>query len=138
MEALLVNDRLSHWFISAVLTWLLIFVIFGFLVFHLWLKIPTIKVASFSLVCCGVQFAVTPWLFSARGTVQNPKGNIARRAAALIVLFCAFNLLFFYYLRISWPDDPSTHQFTNIAIIGTALLGILGLTLIAFTSRRTS
>jgi hypothetical protein len=113
---LLDNDRLSHWLAGAVLSWLTMFLLGGLLIFHLWLKVPTAKIAVFTGICCAVQLGVTPWLFSARATRENPSGRIAQRAVAVTVLFSAISLLFFYYLRLSWPDDIETQQFTTIAL----------------------
>lgn len=49
------NDRLSHWLAVAVFTRVIIFLIWGFLVFHLWLKAPTATIAPFTGTCCAVQ-----------------------------------------------------------------------------------
>jgi hypothetical protein len=113
------NDRMSHWFAGAMLSWTGVFLLLGLLVFHLWLKVPVAKIASFTGICCVVQLAVTPWLFHARSTPQNPPGRIRERVIALSVLFSAVSLLFFYYLRRSAPEDIETLQFTTIALIGT-------------------
>jgi hypothetical protein len=85
---------------------------------------------------CAVQLAVTPWLFSARATRDNPSGRIAQRAAAVTVLLSAVTLLFFHYLRRSWPDDIETRRFTAIAMSGTVVLGIIALIIICVVSRR--
>jgi hypothetical protein len=130
------NDRLSHWFAGAVLSWLTMFLLWGLLVFHSWLKVPTMKIAVFTGICGAVQLAITPWLFSARATRDNPSGRIAQRATALTVLFSAVTLLFFYYLRRSWPDDVETRRFTAIAMSGTVALGIFALIMICVVSRR--
>jgi hypothetical protein len=119
------NDRQSHWFAGALLSWLTMFLLVGLLIFHLWLRIPTAKVAMFTAVCCAVQLGVTPWLFSARATRENPSGRIAQRAVAVTVLFSAISLLFFYCLRLSWPDDIETRRFTAIAMSLTVALSIV-------------
>src|SRR5262249_11033714 len=91
-----------------------------------WLNVPVKKVALFSGLGCAVQLAVTPWLFSARATRQNPPGQIVQRAAAVIVLLSAINLLFWYFVRCSWPEDIETRRFTDIAMGITFLLAALG------------
>ena len=121
---LLDNDRLSHWLAGAVLSWLAIFLLGGLLIFHLWLRVPTPKIAMFTGICCAMQLGVTPWLFSARATRENPSGRIAQRAVAVTVLFSAVSLLFFYYVRLSWPDDIETRRFTTIAMSLTVALSI--------------
>jgi hypothetical protein len=72
-----------------------------------------------------LQLAVTPWIFSARSTPQNPDGRIAVRAAAVIFWSFTIILLFFYYIRRSWPDDLDTRRFTDIAFVGTPVLAII-------------
>ncbi len=130
------NDRLSHWFTSAFLAWVMMFLLLGLPVFHLWLKVPIAKIATFAVLACALQSAITPWLFSARATPKNPSGRIPQRAAAVIVLSTVTALLFFYYLRRSWPDDIETRQFTTIAIGGTLLLGVAALIIAGVVSRR--
>jgi hypothetical protein len=89
------NDRMSHWFAGVLLSWTGMFLLLGLLVFHLWLKVSIAKIANFSGICCVVQLAITPWLFHARSTPQNPPGRIRERVGALSVLFSAVSLLFF-------------------------------------------
>ena len=130
------NDRLSHWFAGAVLSWLIMFLLWGLLIFHLWLRVPTAKIAMFTGICCALQLAITPWLFSARATNENPSGRIAKRAAAATVLLSATTLLFFYFLRHSWPDDIETRRFTAIAMSGIVGLSIIALIVIFVRSRQ--
>ena len=132
------NDRLSHWFASAFLAWVMTFLLLFLPVFHLWLKVPSSKIAMFTGLCCALQLAITPWLFSARATRQNPTGRIPQRAAAVIVLFSVIALLFFYYLRLSWPEDIETRQFTTIAIGGTLVLSVTVLIIVGVVARRRS
>jgi succinate dehydrogenase hydrophobic anchor subunit len=104
--ALLDNDRLSHWFAGAVFTWVMIFLIWGVLVFHLWLKVPTATIAEFTGIGFALQLAITPWLFSARATRQNPSGQITQRAAAVTVLLYAEALLFFLLCPTQLAQRP--------------------------------
>src|ERR1700687_4693681 len=83
------NDRLSHWFAGALFSWLMMFLLLGLPIFHLWLKIPTPTIAMVTGICCATQLAATPWLFSARATRQNPSGRIARRGIAVAAWFSA-------------------------------------------------
>lgn len=121
------NDRLSHWFAGALLSWVIAFLLLGLLVFHFWLKVPTATIATFAGICCALQMVATPWLFSARATHQNPSGRIAQRAATVIILSSVITLLFFYYLRSSFPEDIETRRFTTIGIGITILFCIGGL-----------
>jgi hypothetical protein len=129
------KDRPSHWFASAFLSWILMFFLVGFPVFHLWLKVPTERVATFTGICCALQLAVTPWIFSTRSTPRNPGGRIAVRAAAVIFWSFTITLLFFYYLRRSWPDDLDTRRFTDIAFVGTPVLAVIAFVKIYLKSR---
>ena len=121
------TDRLLHWFICAVLGWVMIFLLGSFLVFHVWLKVPSPKIVTFTGICCVVQLAITPWLFSLRSTRQNPSGRTVQRGAAITPLFTTAAILFFSYLRRSWPDDIETRRFTSITIIVSLLFGAAGL-----------
>jgi hypothetical protein len=94
------NDRLSHWIAGAAFSWLMMFLLVGLPLFHFWLKIPIVRIATFNGICCAVQLAITPWLFSARATRENPAGRVAQRAAAVVLCSSALALLFFYYSRI--------------------------------------
>lgn len=96
---LLNNDRLSHWLAGAFLTWALIFLIWAFPIFHWWLDVPTVRIATYIGLCCVVQLAVTPWLFTARATRENPCGLVGQRAGALIIFFSVIGLLFFSFLH---------------------------------------
>jgi hypothetical protein len=102
------NDRVSYWFAGALLSWLTTFLLLGLPIFHLWLKVPTPAIATFTGTCCAVQLAVTTWLFSARATRQNPSGRMAQRTVAVIVWFSTMTLLLTYYLRRSFPEDIET------------------------------
>jgi hypothetical protein len=72
---------------------------------------------------CAIQLAVTPWLFSARATSQNPSGRPAQRAAAVAVLASLMALIFFAYIGGLWPRDEGTREFVSIGL-GLTLLVI--------------
>lgn len=94
------NDRISHWLAGAVFSWLTVFLLLGLPVFHFWLKVPPARIAIFVGICCAMQLAVTPWLFSARSDSRNPAGRVLQRAAVVVILLSAITLMLFYYLRI--------------------------------------
>jgi hypothetical protein len=119
------NDRLSHWFAAAILAWLVLFLLLGFPVFHLWLHVPIAKIAGYAGILCVVQLAAAPWLYSARTTPLHPAGRIKQRIVAVSVWLTILMFLFFYSLRHSWPDDPGTREFTSIGFGVTALFSIL-------------
>lgn len=119
------SDRLSHWFAAAILAWLVLFLLVGFPVFHLWLHIPIAKIAGYTSILCVVQLAVAPWLYFARRTPQHPAGRIKQRIAAGTVWLTILMFLFFYSVRRSWPDAPGTREFTSIGFGVTALFAIL-------------
>jgi hypothetical protein len=119
------NDRLSHWLAGALFSWVMVFVVLGLPIFHVWLKVPIARITTFTGISCALQLVIIPWLFSTRATRQNPGGRISQRAAAVAVLFSVITLLFFYYLRRSWPEDIETRQFTTIAMAGTIAFGVV-------------
>jgi hypothetical protein len=112
------------------------FLLVGLPIFHLWLRVPLPKIAMFAGICCVVQLGVTPWLFSARATCENPSGRVAQRAMAVTVLFSGIALLLFYYLRLSWPDDTETRRFAAIALSLTVGVGIVAVIAVYVLSRR--
>jgi hypothetical protein len=107
---LLNNDRLSHWCLGVFFSWIVCFLLFGIPLFHLWLGFSIAKIAISLGICCGVQLAITPWLYSSRATPQNPDGLVGRRAAAVFVWFSLTALLLFYYIQRGWPSNPTAEQ----------------------------
>jgi hypothetical protein len=65
---------------GAVLSWTAAFFLLGLPVFHLWLQVPIKKIATFTAFACILQLVVTPWLFKARATMQNPIGLRLKRS----------------------------------------------------------
>jgi hypothetical protein len=120
---LLNNDRLSHWFLGMLLAWAFWVLLLGIPIFHLWLGISIAKIAFTASICCGVQLAVTPWLYSARATVQNADGLVGRRIKAVFIWFSLTTLVLFYYIQRSWPDNAQAHQAR--IIFSVALPGLL-------------
>ena len=119
------NDRLSHWLVGILFAWGLTFLLLFFPIFHVLLKVPTPKVATLTGLFCAVQLAVTPWLFSARATSQNPSGRPAQRGAAVAIMASLMALIFFAYIGGLWPRDEGTREFVVIGLGLTALLVIL-------------
>lgn len=124
MKIPLNNDRLSHWLVGILFAWVMTFLLLFLPIFHLWLKVPTAKVATLTGLFCAVQLAVTPWLFSARATSQNPSGRPAQRAAAVAFMASLMALIFFAYIGGHWPRDEGTREFVSIGLGLTALLVI--------------
>jgi hypothetical protein len=103
---MLINkDRLSRWYAIVLLGWTAYFLLLGIPIFHFGLAVPIAKIASFAGIGCAEQLAITPWIFSARATPQNPSGKIARRTAALIVWIILFAFLIFYYFQRGWSSS---------------------------------
>jgi hypothetical protein len=130
------NDRLSHWFAGSVLTWAAIFLFWGVLVFHCWLKVSIATIAMFVGLGCAVQLVITPWLYSARATRQNPEGRRCRRAAAMIVWMSATALLLFCYMPLTLVGDKDSRQFSTIAFIMIVGLAFTALVIVGLISRR--
>lgn len=110
IAVLLNNDRLSNWFLGGLLSWSIFVLILGIPIFHLWLGISIVKIVVSGCICCGVQLVVSPWLYSARATPQNPDGLVGRRTKTVIIWFSLTTLLLFYYLQGNWPNNAQTHQ----------------------------
>jgi len=92
------NDRLSHWYVGILLSWIVCFLLFGIIIFHLWLGFSIVRIAVSVSICCGVQLIILPWLYSARVTSKNPGGLIGQRTAAVCVWLSLTALLLFYYI----------------------------------------
>jgi hypothetical protein len=134
MTMLLNNNRLSNWLAGAVIGWtasLFVYVP----IFHWGLGFSIAKIAvSVGIFCVG-QLAVTPWLFSARVTTENPTGNIAQRAVAVIVWFSLSALFFFYYVSRDWLNDAHGAEFKRIMFGTTIVFGVVGLIIVRLISR---
>jgi hypothetical protein len=120
---LLNNDRLSHWFLGILLGWGLSVLILGIPIFHFGLGVSIAKIVFSACICCGLQFCVTPWLYSARATAQNPDGLVSRRTKAVFTWISLTTLVLFYFIQRSWPDNAKAHQAR--VIFSVALPGIL-------------
>jgi heme/copper-type cytochrome/quinol oxidase subunit 2 len=130
------NDRLSHWFAGAVFGWIGWSLLLFIPIFHLWLRFSIAKILVAVGIGCAIQLAVTPWMFSARATPQNPRGKVARLAAAAIVWLTVWLLLLSYYLQRGWPSSSSAQLF-RACMFGTIIVfGLIGLALVAAVSSR--
>jgi len=112
-------------FMGSITGWLIVFLVLGFPIFHLGFKVPVARIASYVSICCATQLVITPWLFYARKTPQRPEGRFTHRIIALTAFTTAVSVLFFYYLRRSRPEDPSTREFTLIGMGVTLIFAIL-------------
>jgi hypothetical protein len=131
---LLDNNRISHWFAGAVIGWTASLIVYV-PIFHWGLGFSIAKIAvSVGIFCIG-QLAVTPWLFSARATTENPTGKKAERSVAAIVWFSFSALLFFYYIGRGWPNDAHETEFRGIMFGTTIVFGIAGLIIVRLVSR---
>jgi len=105
---LLNKHKLLHWLATVLLAWALYFLLLGIPIFHFCLAVSITKIASFAGIACVVQLAITPWLFSARVTPQNPNGKLARRTVAVIVWFTLFAVQIFCFAQHGW--SRSSHS----------------------------
>jgi hypothetical protein len=126
---LLNNDRLSHWYLGILFGWTVCFLLLAIPIFHLWLGFSITKIAISVAICCGVQLAITPWLYSARATPQNPDGLVGRRAAVVFVWYSLTALLLFYYIQRGWASNPTAQQARTIMFVALVVflitLGVL-------------
>jgi hypothetical protein len=78
------DDSLLHWCVAPLFSW----TVFGILVgipIHIAFGISVSSIALFFAIQCALQIAVTPWLFAARATAGNPRGQRRRRTQVVIV-----------------------------------------------------
>src|SRR5208282_2049769 len=129
------NDRLSHWYLGILFSWIVCFVLFGIPMFHLWLRFSIAKIAISLGICCAVQLAITPWLYSSRATPQNPDGLVGRRTAAVFVWFSLTALLLFYYIQRGWPSNPTAQQARIIMFVALVVLLIILGVLLRYNTR---
>ena len=123
------NDRVSHWYLGAVLSWAAAFALIGLPIFHFWLMVSIKKIAAFSAFACVLQMAFIPWLFSARATTQNPVGLRLKRTVVVIIWLSLLDLLFNYFaLRDASPGLGTKAIFLGGPIVlGTVVLIIIGI-----------
>jgi hypothetical protein len=130
------NDRLSHWLAAVLFTWVLMFLFWGVLVFHLIFKVPLLIVVVFTLIACALHLAFTPWMFTARATPQHPRGHFAQSATSFVIWLTLEMSLFFYFVQRTWPDDPDSHLSRKILIASIAGFFLLALISVAIAARR--
>jgi hypothetical protein len=82
------NDDLLHWCLGPILGWALCGLALGFAI-HSVFGVGTSKLILFFVIQCAVQIAVSPWLFRARATVENPQGLSFKRGIIVAVWFAA-------------------------------------------------
>ncbi len=111
------NDRLSHWCAAGVLGWAVSFVLLGVPVFRLWLGVRTDTIIAFTVLASCLQLVITPWLFSARATPQNPVGRPVKRSAAVIVWISLTALLLAYFVVRGSPDSSAKIIFFGTPVV---------------------
>jgi hypothetical protein len=114
------NDRFSHWCIGAVLGWALVFALWGLPIFHFWLRVPIPTILTFTGLACVIQLILTPWLFSARSTRQNPGGDRVKRGLTIAVWFTMLAMLFDYFLFRGSSPDPVVRMVFLATPVGMA------------------
>jgi hypothetical protein len=123
------NDRLSNWYLGALLSWVICFLFFGIPIFHLGFGFSIVKIGISLGICCGVQLAVVPWLFSARATSQNPDGLIGRRIIVVVVWQSLTALFLAYYIQRGWHSTQAAQQARNIMFVTLVVFFAIGLIL---------
>jgi hypothetical protein len=130
------NDRISHSLAGAILGWAAGFAVLYVPIFHLLFRCSIVSIAVFTCIACGGQLAVTPWLFSARATLQNPIGNVVQRAYAVVLWFTLTALAFLYYLLHLWRNDQDARAFFELSFVTTSVFGVIGFIAVGVVSRR--
>ena len=122
------KDRLSHWLVLGLLCWTCYFILFGIPIFYILLGVSMLKIGSFMFLCCALQLAVTPWMFTARSTPEHPAGKIGQRAAAAAIWLISTALLLLCYLQYGKTID-TIHLRERIWIVGgiAAVFGMIAL-----------
>ena len=90
------------------------------------LGIPFSSVALFAVIQCALQIAVTPWLFAARATADNPAGRPLRRATVVIVWVTLASVAAFVQMLHGNFTDKSAAVFLGTPIV----LGLISLFLL--------
>ena len=127
-SSVLNNDRILHWFASAILGWSMSFVLFGLPIFHLWLAVPVAKILAFSVCAICVHMAFVPALFSARATPDNPMGRPASRRLIVSAWMPLTFLLFTFFVLQGSIQGFGVRMviFGSLFVIGVAaLIGLL-------------
>jgi hypothetical protein len=78
------NDSLLHWCLGPLVGWALLGLVLGIPI-HFAFGIRSSSIALFFAVQCALQIAVMPWVFAARATAGNPRGQTLRRTKVVIV-----------------------------------------------------
>jgi hypothetical protein len=136
--ALLNNDRLSHWYVGVFSAWTIFFLLFCIPIFNLGLGFSIIKIAVSTGICCGTQLVVTPWLYYARSTPQNPDGLVGLRTLAVFVWLSLSALLLFYYIQRGWPSNQAAYQARVIMSISLVVVLIILGVFLRFNMRTTA
>jgi hypothetical protein len=129
------NDRISYWYLGAIFAWALCFLLFGIPIFHLGLGFSITKIAISVGICCGMQLAIMPWLFSARATTQNPDGLVDRRIVVVVVWHSLTALCLAYYIQRGWPSSQAA-QHERIFMYVTVIVSFIILGLIFYYNTR--
>jgi hypothetical protein len=112
------NDRLSRWFAISILGGVGWFLVLWLPVFHFLFKFPIAGIAFCAASLSVGQLAVTPWLFSARKTAQNPEGRIGQRCVAIAVWFGLSMELLLLYALAGRPSH-SGREFLISSMVGS-------------------
>jgi Kef-type K+ transport system membrane component KefB len=120
-------DKISHWLIAVLFLWIIIFLLWGLLVFHFWLNANLHTIETFTALGCALHLAMTPWLYAARATRQNPNGRRVQAAAVVVIWLALETILFFYFVQRNRPSDKSfpTLYVITIAFYVVALIGVV-------------
>jgi hypothetical protein len=79
------KNRLSHWYAAVASSWALYFVAIGIPIFYFLLSVSIFKIILFVVIGCALQLSLTPWMFAARRTSENPSGKMGQLLGSVIV-----------------------------------------------------
>jgi hypothetical protein len=82
------NDSRLLWSVTPLFAWL----IWGFLIgipLHLWVGISRSSLVLFAAIQCALHVIASQWLFGARATAENPRGNVERRWIVVFIWLIA-------------------------------------------------
>ena len=118
------KDRLSHWIACVVFGWSLYCLVLGIPVFHWGLGVSTIRVVSCFAGVGLLQLAVTPWIFWARPTSEEPDRRFAHRIGAVTVWIASTLIFLLHFLQYGKAID-AVHIGERVLLIGVQLSSLV-------------
>jgi hypothetical protein len=118
------KNRLSHWYAVVLSSWFLYFVVIGIPIFCFLLSVSVFKVVLFVAIGCALQLSLTPWMFAARKTRENPSGKMGQLVGSVAVWGALNLLLVALFLQYGKQMDIRHREAT--ILFDVLVIGIFG------------